>query len=660
MAKVTFKGISIENLGPFREREYMDLSVKASRPIILIKALNGSGKTTLLTCLQIALYGNKALGSGRNSEYEQLIRGLQRSDATGQSKICLDLVIEYGRSTEELQLVRQWSPGSQRLNEGLEILRSGEPDNQLALEWVEYIDSILPAELLQLFLFDGEKIESLANPRSLPEMLKRATEAFFGIGGVDALSKDLIAVERRMLLEAKSVSADYDQAKGEMDALLKEEQKVHDDIGRIQHHVDQALRELEAVQKSQISFEAEARRDGVDAFEQAGEIRAREALARGEVASAEAQLCETLADPYLPLATLGSLWVSYKDKWEGEQASQSAKVIAEEVKQHDTRVLQGIQKVTRDASLIEALTALLEQEQSRYAKAAAAPMMLIDAPSPSAVEDRVGLARKNFSKAQQERGDAKERLAKLERQAAAIPSQERIADVLAQLKAQSALVVKAEANLALQREQLSDREGRAAHLKQKLELARERMGRDFQGQEWDAKAMQASQRTRAVLAAFKAKLLASKAEWLSQAITEEFRGFLRKQRLIDRVLVEPETYTVGILTKDGSLLPMERLSAGERQLLAIAVLSALIRERKGRFPVVVDTPLARLDRTHRKTLINRFFSKVSHQVLVLSTDEEVEGVVMEEMARFTSRSYQIQFMDDERRSTMGDLYKEAA
>lgn len=660
MAKVTFKGISIENLGPFREREFMDLSVKSSRPIILIKALNGSGKTTLLTCLQIALYGNKALGSGRNSEYEQLIRGLQRSDAIGPSKICLDLAIEYGRTSEELQLIRQWSPGAQRINEGLEILRSGEPDNQLAQEWVDYIDSILPSELLQLFLFDGEKIESLANPRSLPEMLKRATEAFFGIGGVDTLSKDLVAVERRMLLEAKSVSADYQQAKDEMDLLLKEERQVQDDIGRIKHVVDQALRELEAVQKSYVSFEADARREGVDAFEQAGEIRARETLARSEVTAASQHLCETLGDPYLPLVTLGSLWESYRSKWDEEAGSHSAKLISEEIKKHDARVFKAIQKASGDPALIETLRALLVQEQSRYAKSAAAPTILLDAVSPSSVEDRMRFAFQSFQKAQQVHADSKERLARLERQAAAIPSQERIGDVLAQLKAQAALVTKAEANLTLQQEQLSEREGRAAYLKQKLELARDRMGRNFQGQEWDAKAMQASQRTRAVLAVFKAKLLASKADWLSQAITEEFRGFLRKQRLIDRVVVEPETYAVGILTKDGSLLPMDRLSAGERQLLAIAVLSALIRERKGRFPVVVDTPLARLDRTHRKALINRFFSKISHQVMVLSTDEEVEGVVMEEMARFTSRSYQIQFMDDERRSRIGDLVEEAA
>lgn len=90
---------------------------------------------------------------------------------------------------------------------------------------------------------------------------------------------------------------------------------------------------------------------------------------------------------------------------------------------------------------------------------------------------------------------------------------------------------------------------------------------------------------------------------------------------------------------------MDRLSAGERQLLAISVLSALIKERKGRFPVVVDTPLARLDRQHRSSLIKRFFATVSHQVVVLSTDQEVDGVAYEALKPFTSAEYSLDFDD---------------
>ena len=185
----------------------------------------------------------------------------------------------------------------------------------------------------------------------------------------------------------------------------------------------------------------------------------------------------------------------------------------------------------------------------------------------------------------------------------------------------------------------------------KLHAANQRLSKDFRGLAHHQKAIAAGQRAREVLAIYKDRLLASKATWLSEMISSEFKGLMRKQRLISKVLVDPETYAVTIVGAGGHELPMERLSAGERQLLAVSVLSALIRERKGRFPVVVDTPLARLDRTHREALIRRFFAKVSHQVLVLSTDEEVEGTVFDEMSKFTSSAYQIDFSDERHSST---------
>ena len=247
----------------------------------------------------------------------------------------------------------------------------------------------------------------------------------------------------------------------------------------------------------------------------------------------------------------------------------------------------------------------------------------------------------------------------MERQVAAIPAGEQLAEVLKDLKEKAEHQARAEERLAYVQGQLTEQLSLLDHISVRVNAARTRMSKDFQGNAHSNKAIGAAMRSRAVLAAFKERLLASKAKWLSEKITEEFKALMRKQRLVSAVRVDPDTYEVTIVGAHAKELPMERLSAGERQLLAIAVLSALIRERKGQFPVVVDTPLARLDRTHREALIRRFFAKVSHQVLVLSTDEEVEGTVYEAMARFTSKAYQIEFSDETRSSHVGP-FKELA
>lgn len=61
--------------------------------------------------------------------------------------------------------------------------------------------------------------------------------------------------------------------------------------------------------------------------------------------------------------------------------------------------------------------------------------------------------------------------------------------------------------------------------------------------------------------------------------------------------------------------------------------------------MVVDTPLARLDQQHRSALIKRFFATVSHQVVVLSTDQEVDGAAYEALKPFTNAEYMLDYDD---------------
>lgn len=653
MAKVTFKGIGIQNLGPYRERQYLDLRVKAGRPIVLIKALNGSGKTTLLTCLQVALYGSKALGNTKTTEYEQLIRGLHRDDAHGLARIDLDLTIEADGEREELCVTREWTLAS-KLSERLIVSRDGTADIQLCNEWDEFLDGILPAELVQLFLFDGEKIEALANPRTLPDMLRRATEAFLGIGGIDSLSKDLIAVERRSVLHAKEVSSDFEQAKQEFETFEQQLTTAQEAVEILKQTLPSAQTLVEETSKAYERASAHAQRSGLAAFQKASEIRAAEQHARAQVSAAAAAVREALADPYAPLAGLGELWDQYKQQWSDEQETRASKQLLGEIERRDRRVIRALGDQL-PAKAMAALKQTLNNDAQRYQKAANRPVILCEAPDPETVEPLIKAADQRYRQAQIHHSKAKAKLAELERQVAAIPAGEQLADILAELERRTADRSHAEAKLQSIQQQLEEQQSLRDHLAMRANAARQRMNKDFQGQALDMKAIAAAQRTRSVLALFKDRLLASKAQWLSEKITEEFRGLMRKQKLVSAVKVDPESYAVSIIGGNDKELPMERLSAGERQLLAIAVLSALIRERKGYFPVVVDTPLARLDRSHRESLIRRFFAKVSHQVMVLSTDEEVEGSVYDEMSRFTSAAYLIEFSDSARSSRVGPL-----
>lgn len=651
MAKVTFKRIGIQNLGPYRERQYLDLKVLSQKPIVLVRALNGSGKTTLLNCLQIALYGAKAIGSGRTSEYEETIRGLHREDADGPAQIVLDLQIDSNGAREDITISRQWQLGS-KLLERVVVTRDDEEDPRLAQEWIEYLDGILPSELLQLFLFDGEKIEALANPKTLPEMLRRATEAFLGIGGIDSLHKDLIAVERRAVLQAKEASGDYEQARTELRSLEEQQNTAQAAVDVLRSSLPKAEEDAETARVAYERSAQQAERSGLGAYEKAAEIRSAELAARAEVNAAAAIVREAMADPLTPLLLAGALWDAYKVEWSHQQDAKTNMQLLGEIQRRDQRVLKSLRNELTTSSL-ESIKNAMAADTKRYAAAADREVFLVQAPDPEALENAMRAAVNRHDSARKALAEAKSKLAEMERQVAAIPAGDQLAEVLQGLKVRAEEQARAAERLAYVRDQLAAQLSLLDHISVRVNAARTRMSKDFQGNAHSTKAIGAAIRARAVLVGFKERLLASKAKWLSEKITEEFKALMRKQRLVSAVRVDPETYEVTIVGAHGKELPMERLSAGERQLLAIAVLSALIRERKGQFPVVVDTPLARLDRTHREALVRRFFAKVSHQVLVLSTDEEVEGTTYEAMSRYTSKAYQIEFSDETRSSHVG-------
>lgn len=81
---------------------------------------------------------------------------------------------------------------------------------------------------------------------------------------------------------------------------------------------------------------------------------------------------------------------------------------------------------------------------------------------------------------------------------------------------------------------------------------------------------------------------------------------------------------------NGDALPQERMSVSQKQISAIAVLLALRLVSRRTLPMIVDTPLGRLDSEHRQHLVQRYFPQASHQVILLSTDTEIDQGLFED------------------------------
>jgi DNA sulfur modification protein DndD len=647
MAKITFTDISIENLGPFRERQTINLNVLPNKPVILIKALNGSGKTTLLTALQIGLYGYKAINSARRSDYDQLIASLQRQDATGNTSIEVNLTAELAGARKPITVRREWAMRGTNLFEKLTVSSDGMENLDFTENWDEFINGILPVELVQLFLFDGEKIEALANPDRLPDLLRRATEVFLGLGGIDALSNDLKAVERRANVRHKEGNEELNKARADVEKFEQQREEFGKKTtllmqrqAELQNVLDQAKTELDR-------FTGRAKRSGLMAFEQAAQLKANVDATTKLHKDARAAVADAIADPLLPLVWLGPFWENYQTRWEQDQQAHNATLLASEFKKRDQRLLKALPLTGKPYEVIQQV---LKDDLAQFRAENMRKPVLIAGASPNDIQPRLEDAIITIRKRTAAVEKAFNALAKAEQSIGQIPAEEQLANVFASLEKHSKSVSSAEIQLHDLTHELGDTRSHLDHVEIRLNAAKQRIRTEFKDEALELLGIEAAARAKKALILFRERLLASKAQWLSEMITTEFRQLLRKKKMISRVVVDPESYAVSIEDAGGHALPMERLSAGERQILAISVLSALIRERKGRFPVVVDTPLARLDQKHRESLIRNFFAKISHQVLVLSTDEEVYGPAYTALLPYMATEHGLEFNEHERRT----------
>ena len=95
--------------------------------------------------------------------------------------------------------------------------------------------------------------------------------------------------------------------------------------------------------------------------------------------------------------------------------------------------------------------------------------------------------------------------------------------------------------------------------------------------------------------------------------------------------------------KDGTEIDKDELSAGEKQIYAISILEALAHTSGRHLPIIIDTPLGRLDSVHRTKLINNYFPTASHQVIILSTDTEVDENFYSDLSPSISHAFKLDY-----------------
>lgn len=103
-------------------------------------------------------------------------------------------------------------------------------------------------------------------------------------------------------------------------------------------------------------------------------------------------------------------------------------------------------------------------------------------------------------------------------------------------------------------------------------------------------------------------------------------------------------------------MEMNQLSKGEKQVFVLALYWAIIKAAGQKVPFIIDTPFARIDTEHREQITKSFFTTISDQVIILSTDEEVVGSYYKMLAPNLAHEYLLDYEQKTGRTAVKNGY----
>lgn len=655
--------LTLHDFGTYGGRQTIVLTPEdAERPVILFGGLNGGGKTTLLDALQLCFFGNMAQCAGRaDLAYDVYLRRSVHRKAV-QPEAAVEVCFRHTVDGQEQswRLTRSWTVGD-TVKERFQVFRNGTFDKVASEHWSTQVEEFIPARIAPLFFFDGEKVEKYADLDAAPALIKTAVQNLLGLDIVERLGGDLLAIERRHKgnLAPPAHATQLEALRQEIQALVADRARLVRERASAVNNIDQLRRRAEELDHR---YEVE----GGSLFEDRGRLEAELAVALRGKEAVERSLRETAAGT-LPLAMVSDLMreVTRQGAVEDERArgEQTATILAAEYED-----LLGLKAIAALPSRVhKEIGKHLDTRIRVFRKKAEGPRYLhLDQQTRATIEliTMAGLAEGQAQAHDLLSHDTQltTTIVQLRGLLAAVPTHAAVADLIAERDA-------ARGAVRIASFEQSKRDAEIASLDGRLEVARAKESRLLESvarqqfeQEDVARLLNHAQRVRSTLDKFRKAVIARHVSRIEQFVFESFQQLARKASLVTALTINPDSFELALQGSDGKALTAERMSAGERQLLAIAMLWGLARASGRPLPMVIDTPLGRLDSEHRARLVSRYFPWASHQVMLLSTDKELSGPDYERLLPAVGRSYHLRYDEREGRTIVeqGYFQREAA
>lgn len=631
------------------------------KSIFLIGGMNGAGKTSIMEAVSYCLYGTKP---------EVIYKNINRKEmARGNTSVSFELTVEQDDGSE-LIVKRSWSGGAvndakaKDLEERLVVVQDGKRVSvQNKQMWQDFIRATIPPGITQFFFFDGEKIQEIAADDHSEIRLKKSLEAALGIQYITKLSEDVLyikAEERKGFVQISDEDLEFKESelkreKSKVSRKIQERNEVKDELDGFKNQFQ------EAKQRFQATFHTEP--ETRDSIREAEKARIQASNRLGQVENELKNLCEDI----LPFAIAGRLFGDIRQRIDAERESVQYEAIRDNAASLAKKIVRAVEEpepIYREklssekmAELEQRIFRLLQQGDS--IKDSIKVLNLSDRDAARVLQKMETLENSDVFLIQSLLEEKQELAAQVRRLEVSLQpgitsySEKELFDQLqAEMESCSTQIGRKTEQLRLLEDEILTLEKRIKD----IELDVEKLYEKHHVSKEKADFIEECDAIANLLNQYTVRLRKNKVHLLQEKTFEMYRMLSSKTGLIKDILIDDKSYEIKMIDRNGHEIRKSSLAAGEKEVFALSLLWGLAQTSQLQLPILIDTPLSRLDSTHRDNIIKHYFPNAGEQVIILSTDTEIDKDYYRNLQPYLSGAASLEFEPRQELTTVKQGY----
>lgn len=664
--------IKLKNFKSYAEAHFQFPEPSDGKNLVIIGAKNGHGKTTLLEAIYLGLYDEDAIShldraglSEKRSYTDYLNHALHHEAQTryGQ-QYCIDIEIDMlKRNTqgklEGIRIKRQWffdhkrefmrqskfAIISQLVDEGSSMLIANPLDNEQAN--IYFSTHALPIDYAPFFFFDGEKLTQISNASQAGVWLAKALRGLLGVTLLEQLGESLQFYRNQHVkagssekIQEQIENKEKDMATARIKLQLAEE-SVKQELERkslLSQKVDELTKQLGSMTNGAIQTSEEV----LSAITQAEQ---NEKELRTKIENVFAHLPLALL-PRSQIEHLLNKLTQEKNRLEHEAGKEQIEGKVEQFWQQFVQNYKVKEVLGRSAEVI------LNDPDMKEAVSECWELLYYPLP-----ENCAETIEHNYLSQTAHANIVSEyrNLGKIDMQSigqvmdsmqASQDEQLRLHNQLNEIKGSGsdeliANLKQMQKEYAESSHQVGICENNKLNVEREYQRVHQELTRLIDQNSDNTPRQQKANRSKQIqefIAELKQALMKSKTDEVAQVATFLNQKIAHDHR-IDKIKID-EQGKMQLFGKNGLETRVD-LSAGQIQVLMIALISAMAEVTDYQMPFVIDTPLARLDSEHREGIFEHWTS-LNQQVILLAQDTEVNADVAKHLSQYVNRTYLVE------------------